>query len=47
MLENIILETRNVSKYFGGLKAVDGVSLQVQAGKKVSRKTKKELKKEK
>ena len=32
MLENIILETRNVSKYFGGLKAVDGVSLQVQAG---------------
>lgn len=32
MSENIILETRNVSKHFGGLKAVDGVSLQVQAG---------------
>lgn len=32
MSENIILETRNVSKHFGGLKAVDRVSLQVQAG---------------
>lgn len=27
-----ILETRNLSRYFGGLKAVDGVSLKVQAG---------------
>ncbi len=31
-MHEIILETRQVSKHFGGLKAVDGVSLQVQAG---------------
>ena len=32
MSDNVILETRSVSKHFGGLKAVDGVSLQVHAG---------------
>ena len=29
---SIILETRDLSKHFGGLRAVDGVSLEVQAG---------------
>src|SRR5438874_2169814 len=28
----VILETQNVSKHFGGLRAVDGVSLRVEAG---------------
>jgi branched-chain amino acid transport system ATP-binding protein len=32
MSDNIILEARDLSKRFGGLCAVDGVSLQVQAG---------------
>ncbi len=32
MQDNIILETRALSKHFAGLRAVDGVSLQVRAG---------------
>ena len=32
MSDTIILEARNLSKHFGGLHAVDGVSLQVRAG---------------
>ena len=32
MSDTIILEARNLSKHFGGLHAVDGVNLQVQAG---------------
>ncbi len=28
----VILETRDIAKYFGGLKAVDGVNLRVQEG---------------
>ncbi len=28
----VILETRNLSRYFGGLKAVDGVNLQIHEG---------------
>jgi branched-chain amino acid transport system ATP-binding protein len=30
--QDIVLETRNLSRHFGGLKAVDGVNLQVRAG---------------
>lgn len=32
MTDNIILETRDLSRHFGGLKAVEGVNLKVQAG---------------
>jgi energy-coupling factor transporter ATP-binding protein EcfA2 len=31
-MPDIILEARDLAKHFGGLRAVDGVSLQVQAG---------------
>jgi branched-chain amino acid transport system ATP-binding protein len=31
-MEDIVLETRDLSRAFGGLQAVDGVNLQVQAG---------------
>ena len=30
---NIVLQARNISKAFGGIKALDGVSLEIQAGK--------------
>ncbi len=32
MTQEIILETRDLAKHFGGLKAVDGVNLRVRAG---------------
>lgn len=32
MSETIIIETKDLSRYFGGLRAVDGVSLQVREG---------------
>lgn len=31
-ISNVILETKDLSRHFGGLQAVEGVSLQVQAG---------------
>jgi branched-chain amino acid transport system ATP-binding protein len=31
-MSDIVLETRDLSRHFGGLRAVDGVSVQVQAG---------------